>query len=81
MNAIRATDKLDKGPAAEINRLSRLGFLKLKGFTGTGFAQPKGGAPMMIRITGSRMVPTGSMWAMGFKVILPKAWAVGSPIL
>jgi len=79
--AIKAAKKLDAGPAADMSMLSRLGFLKLAGLTGTGLAQPKGGAPMMMRMAGIRTVPMGSICGAGFKVILPMIWAVGSPNL
>src|SRR4030042_4169952 len=55
------------GPAAEIQRLSRRGFLRLKGLTGTGLAQPKGGAFIMTRSRGRRPVPQGARWAIGLR--------------
>ena len=61
---IIATRKFERGPAKEIKAASRLGFFKLKGSNGTGFAQPKGmtGIPMarMTTRTRRRVVPTGS---------------------
>jgi hypothetical protein len=67
------------GPAAEIQRLSCRGFLRLKGFTGTGLAQPKGGAFIKTRRSGSRTVPKGSIWAIGLRVTRPMLRAVSSP--
>ncbi len=36
----KAKTKLDPGPAKAVKEESRLGDLKLRGFTGTGFPQP-----------------------------------------
>ena len=71
------------GPAAETKAESRLGFLKLWKFTGTGFAVPKINAPFenIKSIIGTMIVPMGSMCAIGFSVSLPIIFAVGSPNL
>jgi hypothetical protein len=54
-------------------------FLKLRGSTGVGFAQPNGGNPSTIRISGMMMVPKGSIWTMGLSEMRPSIFAVGSP--
>src|SRR4030043_2269095 len=67
------------GPAADIQRLSRRGFFRLKGLTGTGLAQPKGGAFIMTRRSGNKIVPNGPTWGIGVRVTRPKFRAVSSP--
>ena len=47
--------------------------------TGTGFAQPKSGAPLSSAISGNRIVPIGSAWTSGFSETRPSNRAVGSP--
>lgn len=74
--------KLLRGPAKETFRIPFRGFLKKKGLTGTGFAQPiKGPLPRVAikRKNGTKTVPIGSMWAKGLRVNLPSIFAVGSP--
>ena len=78
---ITATAKLTEGPAIatfkDPHRLS----LKLKGFMGTGFAQPKmGPCPKVTKSStkGSKTEPMGSKCFKGFKVNLPAYFAVGS---
>jgi len=71
---IVARIKFEAGPARAIRAESRLGCLKLKGSKGTGLPQPNLKSTSMIE-------PTGSRWAMGFKVTLPWREGVGSPSL
>ncbi len=67
-----ASKKLLNGPANETKKRSLLGFLKYRGFIGTGFAHPT--------FTMSRaMAPIGSKCFMGFRESLPALFAVGSP--
>ena len=80
-NAPAATRQLAAGPANEIQTLSRRGFRRLCGLTGTGLAQPNAGKPTSASMMGKRTVPTGSIWASGLSVTRPRLWAVGSPIL
>ena len=47
--------------------------------TGTGFAQPISGAPLIIAISGNRTVPMGSACTIGFSDTRPSSRAVGSP--
>jgi hypothetical protein len=59
-----------------------LGLRRLKKLIGTGFAHPKiMGERIIISRNGRSTVPTGSIWARGFKVNLPAYFAVGSPNL
>ena len=69
-----AETKLDAGPAKDTMMLSRRGFLKLYGFIGTGFPQPK-----WAKI--KHNAPKISICASGFNVSLPWSFAVGSPNL
>lgn len=71
------------GPAAAEMAMSLLGFLKFIGFMGTGLAYPKTNWPFVniMNIRGIRIVPIGSIWAIGFNVSLPMILAVGSPNL
>ena len=72
-----ASKKLAKIPAAETISSPRLIFEKFKGFTGTGFAQPKSiGEPEKINRAGNNMVPKRSIWGIGFRVNLPARSAV-----
>lgn len=77
--------KLDTGPAAETQILSVLGLRRCEKFTGTGLAHPKIMPPnpdsaLNTNITpGTKIVPTGSMCLIGFKVTLPNTQAVLSP--
>ena len=81
--AEKARAKLDKTPATEVASSPFLRSVKFKGLTGTGLAQPKIklGLPPdstagRINKAGTKIVPTGSMWGMGFKVSLPYLSAV-----
>ena len=65
---------MDTGPASAVMAIPLLGFLKLLGLTGTGFAQPK---PNSKR----NSAPNGSTLAMGLKVKRPWYLAVLSPSL
>src|SRR5205807_87119 len=47
--------------------------------TGTGLAQPNGGAPVSRRMAGRITVPKGSTWGMGLRVRRPARLAVSSP--
>ncbi len=79
---IPAMTKFDNGPARATRRRSREGLRKLKGLTGTGFAQPKTKpVPVRIKNAGNRIVPIGSIWLIGFKLTRPSTRAVGSPSL
>jgi hypothetical protein len=71
-----------KGPAIPTKTISLLGFLKLKKFIGTGFAQPKITLePKIAKDKGKIIVPNISMWARGENVRRPDIFAVGSPSL
>src|SRR5207244_11931723 len=74
-----AARKLLTGPATEVRTSSTPGFLKLRGFTGVGFAQPNTGMCANKAIAGSKIVPIGSMCLMGLRVMRPSMLAVGSP--
>jgi len=74
-----AREKLAPGPAKLTHIISRFGFLKFRGFTGTGFAQPNP-TPLRLEMTNIK-VPIGSRWTRGFKVKRPLFRAVGSPNL
>lgn len=63
------------GPAMATHIIPFTGSLKCKGFTGTGLAHP------IIWVKKNTNVPIGSRCLIGFKVILPKSLAVGSPSL
>lgn len=67
-----AVRKFDMGPAKDVIALPRTGSRKFRGSTGTGLPQP-------IPIIKSISVPMMSKCASGFKVILPRKRAVGSP--
>ena len=56
--------RLEAGPARAIRAESLLGCLKLKGSKGTGLPQPNLNSSNI-------MVPTGSRWAIGFRVTRP----------
>ena len=71
---ISAKSTFDRGPAALIQSMLFLGFLKLYGFTGTGLAHPKCTIKIM-------SVPNGSKCARGFMVKRPLRLAVSSPYL
>ena len=74
--------KLEPGPAREVNAIPLYGSLKLKGFTGTGFAHPKTkGDLIIIKKAGIIRVPNKSICLIGFKLILFNLFPVGSPIL
>ncbi len=70
-----ASARLESGPARLTHIMSLPIFLKLRGFTGTGFAHPK--SPEKKSIS----VPMGSRCFMGLSVTLPSIFAVGSPSL
>ena len=72
---------LDAGPAAATSPIPPRGFLKLRMSTGTGFAQPKSGAPVNTAIVGNNTVPTQLICAIGSMVNLPRYFAVASPSL
>lgn len=65
--------RLDPGPANETQIISRLGFWKFRGSTGTGLAQP-----MLIRKNAKQ--PNRSRCFSGFKLKRPRLAAVLSPI-
>ena len=67
------------GPAAATSMKSRCGCPSRLMLTGTGFAQPMIGRLLKIAISGSRIVPIGSMWTIGFSDTRPSRRAVGSP--
>src|SRR5438445_176492 len=58
--AASAITRLLAGPAAATNTKSRRGWLRLRGFTGTAFAQPMSGALLTIPISGKGIVPMGA---------------------
>jgi hypothetical protein len=80
-----ANSKLAKGPNIAMIAISRFGFFRLYGFTGTGLAQPKtiGLPPVIfaniIIVKGTKIVPTKSMCLNGFKLKRPYCSAVLSP--
>lgn len=83
---VRANAKFDSTPASETNISPFFKSRKFKGLTGTGLAQPikkPGRTPVRIgsskSIAGSKIVPMGSMWGIGFNVNLPARCAVVSP--
>ena len=67
-----ASTKFEAGPARAVMAMPCLGFLKYRGSTGTGLAQPKPTAIIMIR-------PKGSRWRRGFRESRWLCLAVGSP--
>ena len=67
------------GPAAATIMKSRRWWRSRLMFTGTGFAQPMIGSPLIAATSGSSIVPIGSMWTMGFSDTRPSRRAVGSP--
>src|SRR6266508_6537266 len=79
--AMAARKKFDTGPAAETTRFASRGFLVLPRFTGVGFAAPKIIRPeeMMYMKSGRSTLPNGSRCRIGFRLILPRSRAVGSP--
>ena len=74
----RAIDKFEAGPAKAMRNSPVLLFFKLYGLYGTGFAQPKV-KPAKYVISGTTIVPIGSMCFNGFRVRRPCRRAVGSP--
>lgn len=75
-----ASAKLAATPARETTSSPCLILEKFKGLTGTGLAQPKSTLePERIAIRGKSIVPIGSIWGRGFRVILPALSAVWSP--
>lgn len=81
INDIIKRIKFDAGPAKETIAISLRVFLKFKGFTGTGFAQPNNGRPVNVIIIGRITVPIMSICTMGLRVKRPRYFAVGSPNL
>ena len=71
--------RLDAGPAAATNTMSRLGCLRFCQVIGTGFAQPNMKPAIMYIRPGMRIVPSGSMCLSGFSVSRPSIMAVLSP--
>jgi len=79
---IKARIIFAKGPATPTKIISLLGFLKLRKFIGTGFAQPKMTFESKInKDNGKITVPNRSICAKGLNVSLPCIFAVGSPSL
>lgn len=84
---IKASIRFEAGPATVVKLSSRMIFLKLRVFTGTGFAQPirkrpKNPSPMSgpkIARPGISRVPIGSTWYAGLRVMRPCKRAVWSP--
>src|SRR5438093_5119493 len=74
-----AITRLLAGPAAATSMKSRLGCPSCRGLTGTGFAQPMSGTPLIIAISGKITVPIRSAWTIGFSETRPSRRAVGSP--
>jgi hypothetical protein len=85
--ASQARKKFISGPATATRAMPRRGFLNFQAETGTGFAQPNmkkmrcGGTSnwLISRNPGSRMVPTLSIWRIGFSDSRPASFAVVSP--
>ncbi len=67
-----ASARLEAGPAAAIQSMSRRGLCRFRGFTGTGRAQPN---PAKKR----RRVPIGSRWRSGLSVKRPMGGSGGIP--
>ena len=79
---IKATKRFEAGPAIATKASSLFGFLKLAGFMGTGFAQPKIGPRPAVRMKkniGRMIDPNISKCLRGLRVSLPDCFAVGSP--
>lgn len=77
-----ATRKLAPGPAKDTFSIPFFGSLKLKGLTGTGFAQPNTGPLPAVIIKRERGIikdPKKSKCFNGFKVKRPLSLAVESP--
>ena len=74
MMCSNARHRLESGPAAPVSAISRFGLRKLRGWMGTGFAQPTCATIMQI-------VPNGSRCLSGLSVMRPRLRAVGSPSL
>ena len=70
--ATYASTTFETGPASAVSAMPRLGFLKFRMSTGTGFAQPKRKIAIMMR-------PARSTCLRGFSVSRPIRFAVGSP--
>ncbi len=72
-----AISKLVPGPAAATHSMSRFGLRSREKSTGTGLAQPNNMAlpPSSLLATriapGTRIVPTGSTWRSGFRLMRP----------
>ena len=76
--------KFIAGPAIATLSCPHFWSIKLRGFMGTGFAQPKIGPLPRVRIkviVGKRKEPTGSKCFKGLNDSLPAYLAVGSPSL
>src|ERR1051326_8633979 len=72
-----ATSRWLIGPAMLVRISERTTFLKLREFTGVGFAQPMTGNPVAMQMAGIMTVPQGSMCLIGFSVTRPSMRAVG----
>ncbi|MEN2793104.1 hypothetical protein ABC974_25995 [Sphingomonas oligophenolica] len=59
--------------------MSRRGLRNWVESTGTGLAQPNTGRCAIARPSGTRSVPTGSIWVIGLTESRPSLFAVGSP--
>jgi len=80
--SMKAKITFARGPAKPTFIMSLLGSLNPMKLIGTGFAQPiTTGEFIMISMTGSNIVPKGSICETGFRVSLPENLAVGSPSL
>jgi len=78
--SISAITKFDAGPAKATIPSPKRRFLKLYGLIGTGLAHPSITPPgNKAHRRGTAIEPIGSMCFIGFKVILPSSFAVGSP--
>lgn len=66
--------RFDIGPANAVSAVPNSLFSKLYSLIGTGLLQPK-------RKRTIEIAPIGSIWARGFRVSRPSAFAVGSPSL
>ena len=77
----KASAKFAKGPAAATFAWPYFWSLKLKGFIGTGFAQPKTMwlPGIIIKSSGKSTEPIGSKCFKGLRLNLPDNFAVGSP--
>ena len=63
-------------PATETQKRPGRYLRNRTGLIGTGLAQPKSANPLIMPMIGKTIVPSGSMWGMGFKVKRPCSSAV-----